>query len=253
MASERDLVDISFENVAERYSGRVPYLPKFFAKSAKHFGLSADTSTLLDLGCGTGAMALGFAPYCQSVLAVDKSESMLAHRREAPANVRFQKGDVNADDTTLPVRADLVTIGMAVHFFDKAKLMALLDAVAKPSAAVFVCGTTISGATPWFPQYLKLRAPYGALTEPLDVHGDACFAGTRWSRLRFLRVTAQKPFSARDLLAHALSYPNLMDAILRDKDNFERELEKLLAPHYVSPHHATAEFVSWGIEYRRSP
>ena len=244
-------MDISFENVAEHYSGRVPYLPEFFARAAKHFGLSPNASTLLDLGCGTGAMAIGFAPYCQSVLAVDKSESMLAHRREAPANVRFQQADVNAEDTTLPVRADLVTIGMAVHFFDKAKLMALLDAVSTPSAAVFVCGTTISAETPWFAQYVKLRAPYGALKEPLDVYGHARFAGTRWSRQQFLRVTAQKQFSARDLLAHALSYPNLMEAILKDKDNFESRLEKLLAPHYVSPNHAVAEFVSWGLEYRR--
>jgi ubiquinone/menaquinone biosynthesis C-methylase UbiE len=237
--------------VAERYSGRVPYLPEFFAKAAEFLGMSK-TSTLLDLGCGTGSMAVGFAPYCQSVLAVDRSESMLAHRREAPANVRFLQADVNAEATTLPVRADVVTIGMAVHFFDKHKLIALLDAVSTPSAAVFVCGTTISQETPWFPKYLKMRARYHTLSEGLDIYGHARFAATRWLRQRFLRVTAKKPFGMRDLMNHALSYPNLSEAILKDKDNFERDLENLLAPYVKSPDGVIAEFVSWGLEYRRS-
>jgi ubiquinone/menaquinone biosynthesis C-methylase UbiE len=146
-------VDTSFEKVAERYSGRVEYLPEFFANAAKLFALSPNSSTLLDLGCGTGTMALGFARYCRSVVAVDRSAGMLAHRSETPAHVRFIQADLNADNTTLPVRADLVTIGMAVHFFDKDKLIRLLDAVTVPSASVFVCGTNIAPETPWYPAF----------------------------------------------------------------------------------------------------
>jgi SAM-dependent methyltransferase len=138
---------MNFEDVAERYSGRVTYLPLFFARAAALFGLS-NSSSVLDLGCGTGALALGFAPYCASVLAVDKSAGMMAHRRETPANVRFLQADLDEGITTLPIRADLVVIGNAVHFFDKEKLIVLLNAVTAPEAAVFVCGTTISRERP---------------------------------------------------------------------------------------------------------
>jgi SAM-dependent methyltransferase len=246
-----DVVDLDFEAVAEHYSGRISYLPAFFAKAVELFGLSKESS-VLDLGCGTGALSLGFAPYCQSVLAIDRSASMLARRPETPANVHFLQADLNAEAISLPVRADLVVIGNAVHFFDKEKLIALLNAVTAPSAPVFICGTTISPQTPWFAQYLRLRKHYCTLTSPLDVNGKACFSGTQWSPKRILRVTARKPFSARDLLDHALSYPTSLEGILRNKDEFERNLEKLLAPHYKTPNHTVAEILNWGLEYRRA-
>src|SRR5215472_8035583 len=37
-----------------------------------------ETSTLVDLGAGTGTFALAAAPYCKRVIAVDVSRSMLA-------------------------------------------------------------------------------------------------------------------------------------------------------------------------------
>jgi ubiquinone/menaquinone biosynthesis C-methylase UbiE len=251
MPRDNDRVDMNFELVAERYSGRISYAPAFFAKAAEIFDLSK-SSTVLDLGCGTGALALGFAPYCKSVLAVDKSASMMSHRRGSPDNVRFLLADLNAEITTLPVRADLVIIGMAVHLFDREKLIPLLDAVTTPSAAVFICGTTISPETPWFAHYSKLRKQYSTLKVPLDVYGEARFSDTPWSRGRSLRVTTRARFSARNLLDHALSYPCSLEGILKDKDGFERNLETLLSPYCRTPGHADGKVVSWGLEYRRN-
>jgi len=249
IARDQGPVAMNFELVAERYSGRIPYLPAFFAKAVALLGLSKE-STVLDLGCGTGTLSLGFAPYCGSVLAVDRSASMLSHRRETPDNVRFLLADINAV-STLPVRADLVVIGMAVHFFEKEKLIPLLSAVTAPSAAVLICGTTISKRTPWFAQYARLRARHSTLKAPMDVYGRARFAGTEWLPGRSLRAAAPRPFSARYLLEHALSYPSSVEGILEDKDGFERELERVLQSYARPPHHAVGEIVSWGLEYRR--
>jgi SAM-dependent methyltransferase len=241
---------MNFASVADRYSGRISYLPAFFAKTVELFGLSKN-STVLDLGCGTGALSLGFAPYCQSVVAVDKSADMMAHRIETPDNVRFLLADLNADTTSLPVRADLVVIGNAVHFFDREKLLPLLNAVTAQSAAVFICGTTISSRTSWSAPYKRLRRRYSTLTTPLDVYGQALFSGSPWLRGRKLRVVAQRRFNARGLLNHALTYPCSLDGILRNQDDFERDLEKLLAPHYGASNHAVGEVLNWGVEYRR--
>jgi SAM-dependent methyltransferase len=241
---------MDFVSVAARYSGRISYLPAFFEKAVELFGLSK-SSTILDLGCGTGALAFGFAPCCQSVLAVDKSADMLSQRVETPDNVRFLLADLNAETTSLPVRADLVVIGNAIHFFEREKLIPLLNAVTTPSASVLVCGTTISPRTPWSAPYKRLRMRYSTLKAPLDVEGTARFAATEWSRGRNLRVVERRPFSVRDLLDHALSYPSSVDAILRNKDEFERSLEALLAPHYKIPNHAVVEVLNWGLEYKR--
>jgi SAM-dependent methyltransferase len=222
-------------------------LPLFFAKAVELFGLSK-SSTVLDLGCGPGALSLGFAPYCQSVLAVDKSQDMLSQRPEAPDNVRFLLADLNAE-TSLPARADLVVIGNAVHFFDREKLIPLLDGITAPAAPVFVCGTTISPRTPWCAPYKRLRKRYSTLRVPLDVEGRACFSGSPWLRGRSLRVVARRQFSARDLL---LTYPSSLEAILRNKEEFERELENVLAPHYRTPNRAVGDILNWGIEYRRA-
>jgi SAM-dependent methyltransferase len=245
-----DPVDMNFESVAERYSGRISYLPGFFAKAVELFGVSKESS-VLDLGCGTAALSLGFAPYCQSVLGVDKSASMLAHRRGTPANVRFMHADFNDANISLPIRADLVVIGNAVHFFDKERLIPLLNAATAPTATVLICGTAISPKTPWFAEYLRLRRQHGTVPSRLDVEGKARFAGTEWSRKRVLRVTARRPFSTRDLLDHALTYPCAAESILRNKGDFEHALERLLAPYCKTPNRTVVEIVSWGIEHKR--
>src|SRR5262245_46834737 len=174
MASESGPPNISFETVAERYAGRIPYLPEFFVAAAKAFNLSP-TSTLLDLGCGTGAVSLGFAPYCGSIVGVDVSANMMAHRRGTPANVKFLQADLNGDGTKIPVRADLVVFGMSIHYLRKDRLMALLDTVTTPSTALFICGTSISTRTPWYAAYRKLRDQHNTMTEPLDLYGQVIF------------------------------------------------------------------------------
>ena len=93
---------------------------------------------------------------------------------------------------------------------------------------------------------------YGTAASPSDVEGKARFSGSQWVRKRILRLTARRPIDARDLLDHALSYPTSLEGILRNKDEFERNLEKLLAPHYKTSNQTVVEILNWGIEYSRA-
>lgn len=55
------------------------------------------TETVLDAGCGTGALAFALAPHVAEVVGVDTREDYLeAGRGAAPENVRFLEGDVTA-------------------------------------------------------------------------------------------------------------------------------------------------------------
>jgi SAM-dependent methyltransferase len=60
-------------------------------------GPFAGTETVLDAGCGTGALAFALAPHVAEVVGVDTREDYLeAGRGAAPENVRFLEGDVTA-------------------------------------------------------------------------------------------------------------------------------------------------------------
>ena len=55
------------------------------------------TESVLDAGCGTGALAFALAPHVAEVVGVDlRAEYLDAARERAPGNVRFIEGDVTA-------------------------------------------------------------------------------------------------------------------------------------------------------------
>ena len=70
-----------------------------------------------DLGCGTGELSATLAPFVARVIAVDRSEDMLAaaeHRLRDATNVEIRKGDLESlpiDDGTL----DAATLVLVLH------------------------------------------------------------------------------------------------------------------------------------------
>ena len=91
----------------------------------ERFRLS-ETSRVLDLGCGTGQIALKVAPYVSEVIAVDPQEDMLKEGQELAdakkvTNVRWVLGESN----DLPSMSatigniDLAVIARAFHWMDR--------------------------------------------------------------------------------------------------------------------------------------
>ena len=75
------------EERADELAGRVRRL----------LGPFTGTETVLDAGCGTGALAYALAPSVAEVVGVDVNPEYLeAARASAPANVRFLEADVTA-------------------------------------------------------------------------------------------------------------------------------------------------------------
>src|SRR5215471_18115096 len=112
----------AFDGAAAYYSARTPYLPVFFSHSARVLALSKQ-SFVLDLACGTGELAAGFAPHCDSVVAIDKSPNMLSAGGTRPDNVRFVEADLDGTVGPFPALADLVTIGRAIHLLRKLSII----------------------------------------------------------------------------------------------------------------------------------
>jgi SAM-dependent methyltransferase len=74
-----------FASTVEFYARyREPYPPEFFQKVAEQISLRGD-ETLLDVGCGPGMLAIGFAPLVGSCIGLDPEPLMIAAARSAAA------------------------------------------------------------------------------------------------------------------------------------------------------------------------
>lgn len=97
------------------------------------------TETALDAGCGTGAVAFALAPHVAEVVGVDTRPDYLeAARASAPANVRFEEGDV----MRLPFRYaqfDVVCCHRVLHHVRRPELaVSELARVTKPGGRIFI-------------------------------------------------------------------------------------------------------------------
>ena len=94
---------------------------------------------VLDAGCGTGSVAFAVAPHAAEVVGVDTREEYLeAAQASAPANVRFQVGDV----MSLPfgyAEFDLVCCHRVLHHVRRPELaVSELARVARQGGKVFI-------------------------------------------------------------------------------------------------------------------
>ena len=84
-----------FRTAAEHYEeGRPPYAPALIRRIAGVSGLGP-RHRVLDLGCGPGPLARGFAAFAAEVVAMDPSADMLAVAGALAAgipNIRFVAG-----------------------------------------------------------------------------------------------------------------------------------------------------------------
>jgi SAM-dependent methyltransferase len=242
--------DRDFGPVAKFYPARIAYAPAFFPMLAESFGLTKE-SFALDLACGTGELALGLAPHCGSVLGIDRSAEMLVMRGSLPANVRLMQAELNSGSLHIPGRADLVTIGRALHYLKREALLPLLASAAKPSASVVICNSTLHRATPWAEQYNKLMMSYVAKIKHPDFWGGGFFAGSGWAPVRRLRAAGTVRCSVQQLVFHALSFPRYAEVLLKHQTEFSERLSALLKPFQVAEDHVNVQILSEGLAYRR--
>src|SRR5438874_11654693 len=84
-----------YRSAAAHYErGRPPYAPALIRRVADVTGLGAQ-HRVLDLGCGPGPLARGFAPLAREAVAVDPSPEMLSQARALAgmaATIRFPPG-----------------------------------------------------------------------------------------------------------------------------------------------------------------
>ncbi|MFJ9947243.1 class I SAM-dependent methyltransferase [Kitasatospora sp. NPDC091207] len=135
------------------------YPPPVLEGLRSAFALDADPTTgdlALDLGCGTGQLALPLAAHVRTVIGMDPAPDMLDRARAAAARHGVRNGlwllgsdaDVPALAEVLPARLALTVIGNAIHWMRHEELFAALRPATRPGGGVAV----IANGTPVWAQ-----------------------------------------------------------------------------------------------------
>jgi SAM-dependent methyltransferase len=207
---------------------RPPYPRSFFRDAAQRLALGKQHA-LIDLGTGPGLLALGFAPYVGRVVGVDPEPAMLAAAKQAAARASqpFTLIAGKAEDLPDDVGSfDVVTIGRALHWMDRAATLARLERLVAPDGVILVCASysATDGRNPWLNDYNSARrawSPQSLWSESSRggrTHRDLAgfFQGTRFQTTETIRVETSHDISVRDLARRVLTFSSSSPDVMGD-------------------------------------
>jgi SAM-dependent methyltransferase len=125
------------QTAAERYARNRPYFHPLVVERIRAFlGSKCPVAVAVDVACGTGQSALALTEIAQSVIATDMAPSMLA---QAPVHERIRYVEAPAEHLPLGDRsADLMTVSLAFHWFDRRRFLAEARRILRPEATLVI-------------------------------------------------------------------------------------------------------------------
>ncbi len=227
-----------FDSTAPYYARyREPYPATFFLEMARRQRLEG-RERLIDIGCGPGSLVIGFAPFVRSCVGVDVETEMLAVARVEAARAGVHVDLVQARIEDLPAdlgEFDAVTIGRALHWFDRDEALAVLDRIVSPNGWIAICGTKTFGAAMhgWNGTFHEIRRAWSSDPDESRYHIDFAewFRGSRFRKVDNVEVNESHQVTISDLIGRALSMSTTSPEALGDRRaGFEAALREALEP-----------------------
>jgi SAM-dependent methyltransferase len=235
---------------------RHPYLQKFFSDVAEAIPLRGE-ERLLDLGCGIGEVALGFAPFVANLTGLDLELPMLeeAARRARAMGRAIRLVHARVEDAPAELgRFHLITIGRAHWFMHTPTSLARIDQLLMPGGHILVC-MPLQNPTgeEWHDVYLRTRAKWakGNHRELLKLTFEQFFQGTDFVAEKQVIVRGARKLELEHLIYRALATPSTTPAMLgAETEQMVAALRMTMAPYFhngpIMEQHATV-----GLIYRR--
>ena len=236
-----------FAGTAHYYARYRPGYPDaFFRHLVARFGLDG-TGTLLDLGCGTGQLALPLAPHVAGVIGMDPEPEMLAEAAVAAdrAGVRHARWVRGGDRDLDRLRDDLgavrlVTIGRAFHWMDQDATLRSLARIVVPTGGLVVVSDTEriwNRAGEWQEAVQAVirrwlgpaqRAGSGMRATPHDPF-DEILARSPFACVETYGLTYRREVTADEIVGYLYSTSYCSPAVLGDRLRpFEADLRRTL-------------------------
>ncbi|HET9896437.1 MAG TPA: class I SAM-dependent methyltransferase [Streptosporangiaceae bacterium] len=227
---------------AEDYRVNRPAIPPQVAQIA--VGMVARRRLAVDVGCGTGQMALAIAPYFARVMGVDADRRMIKEADLAAAlagskNTVFTVSSA-PELTGVPARCDLVTFSRSFHWMDRAATLAKVRQILDPAGSVAIVGdgSLWNGTAPWQISLKTLLQKH--LGEERRVAGGGVYRHPKTSHEEELsrsgftlvareRFEHERSWTVARVLGYLRSTSYGNPALFEDYSSFRRDAEQLLA------------------------
>lgn len=156
-----------FGSAVDYYAQYRPEYPQGLVDAlAARTGLDG-TQRVLDIGCGTGQITIPLAPHARAVVAIDPVPGMLTRGRQAARaagarNITWLQGDSSQIAALAGPGADLAVFAASFHWTDRPAVLAALDGMLAPGAAVIVINDVLgdSEQPDWVHAIAAIRARY---------------------------------------------------------------------------------------------
>ncbi len=232
-----------FDSTVPFYASyREPYPASFFREVARRQGLQG-AERLIDIGCGPGPLAIGFAPYVRSCVGVDVETEMLEAARVEAARAGVHVELIQARIEDLPAgigRFHAVTIGRALHWFDRDQALAVLERIVDDNGWIAICGARAHSAASQGSasqgstgKFHDIRRAWSSDRDETRYRIDIedWFRGSRFRKVESVEVTEHHQVTIAGLIGRALSLSTTSPEVLgARRPEFEAELRAGLEP-----------------------
>lgn len=204
----------AFPNAAARYASGRPFFHPIVADAIRS-QIVGKVPKAIDVACGTGLSTRILAEFAEDIIGTDLSDEMLAEAFHAE-KIRYVRAAAE-QLPFVPASFDLMTVGLAFHWFDRAGFLAEAQRVLKPGGLLFVYNHAFRGEmacnprfADWNKTYLRRYPTPPRDTRPLT-SDDAEFAGFEY--VSDQRFTNYWPFTVEELAAYLVTQSNVIAAI----------------------------------------
>lgn len=226
-----------FEAPVDFYRYREPYPQTFFDTVAAELALNSGTR-MLDVGCGPGILAIGFAPFVGRSTAIDPEPAMLSAARAAAAHahVEIEFIQTNLENFDCPNGSfDFVTIGRALHWLAQDTATAVLDRIVAPAGRIAITGSSPVDASPhhWTAKFKQVRKAWASEPDEKRYHIDLIdwFSRTRFHQLAEIVLKHRHTVTVDELVWRAFSFSTTSIAVVGERrPEFEKAVRTAVEP-----------------------